>query len=47
MWGDGLLIRIALGITIGFVAGGPLSVALTWPATTTNVVIDLPPPGAQ
>ena len=44
---DGMLVRLVLGVVIGFAAVGPFSLALNWPITTVNVVIDLPPPGAQ
>jgi hypothetical protein len=47
MLGDTMLMKIVLGVVIGFVAIGPFSVALNWPITTVNVVIDLPPPAPQ
>lgn len=47
MLGDSTLMKIVLGVVIGFVAMGPFSVALNWPTRTVNVVIDLPPPAPQ
>jgi hypothetical protein len=41
---DGTLMRIVLGVIIGFAALGPFSLALNWPITSTTVMIDLPPP---